>query len=63
MKKLLYVAIIMGGTIVFTSCGKDEECVCDNIPNLTESDADDAGVSLQEVCDLARNGDETCSIK
>ncbi len=63
MKKLLYVAIIMGGTIAFTSCAKDEECVCDTYANITESDAEDAGTSLQTLCDVAKIGDESCSIK
>lgn len=63
MKKLLYVAIIMGGTISFTSCAKDEECVCDTSANLTESDAEDAGVSLGTLCDLAKVGDESCEIE
>lgn len=63
MKKLLYVAFILSGVVAFTSCGKDEECVCDTITNITEADADDAGVSLQTLCDVARIGDESCKIE
>jgi len=62
MKKLLYLVIIMGGTIVLTSCGKDEECVCDNGVTITEEDADPA--SLSDACDVAQiSGSVTCEIK
>ena len=63
MKKLLYITIIMAGTVAFTSCGKDEECVCETGANITESEAEDAGVSLSTACALAKVGDETCEIK
>jgi len=63
MKKLLYVAIITAGVVVFTSCGKDEECVCNTSTNLTQADADDAGVSLQTLCDVAKIGDDSCKIE
>ncbi|PCJ25809.1 MAG: hypothetical protein COA97_06950 [Flavobacteriales bacterium] len=64
MKKLLYIAVILGGTVVFTSCAKDEECVCSNTGiTYTEEDAKDAGTSLSTVCATAKLGDETCEIK
>ena len=54
---------IVAMSIFFTSCGKDEECVCSNTANITTSDAKDAGVSLEDVCELARIGDETCKVE
>ena len=62
MKRLLYVVIILGGTVAFTSCGSDQ-CECDNGVTITEGDAEDSGVSLSEACDLAKVADESCAIK
>ncbi len=62
MKKLLYVVIIMGGSIVFTSCGSDE-CVCDSGITITEDDAEDAGATLSEACSLAEIGGASCAIE
>ncbi len=63
MKKVLYFAVIMMGIVVVTSCGKDEECVCDNGITFSEQDAQDQGVSLSSYCDLAKVGDSSCEIK
>jgi hypothetical protein len=64
MKKLLYFTIFMGGTIVFTSCAKEDECVCDSGITITEEDADDADQTLQEACDFAElTGGNTCNIE
>jgi len=54
---------MFGGLTFLTSCAKDEECVCNINPNLTESDAKDSGVSLAQACDVARIGDETCRVE
>jgi hypothetical protein len=61
MKKSLLFAIILGGTIALTSCGKDEECVCDDGTTYTESDVP-SGTTLDEVCTVARVGDSSCSM-
>ena len=53
----------MGGTVAFTSCGKDEECVCDTASNISESEAEDAGVTLAQACSLAKIGDSSCSVE
>jgi len=63
MKKKIYVVTVLVGLISFTSCAKDEECVCSDSANLTESDAKDAGVTLETACELAKIGDASCSIE
>ena len=63
MKKKIFITIIVGSMIFLTSCVKNEECVCTNSANITESDAKDHGVSLNEACELAKVGDETCSLE
>lgn len=51
MKKVLLFAIILGGTVAFTSCGKDE-CVCTqggNETKYTEDDVQGDG-NLEDAC-------------
>ncbi len=49
MKKLLLLAIIVGGSIAFTSCSKDKECTCADGTTFTEDEAGSVlGVSLFE---------------
>ncbi|OFY90746.1 MAG: hypothetical protein A3K10_11075 [Bacteroidetes bacterium RIFCSPLOWO2_12_FULL_31_6] len=62
MKKSLLFALILGGVLAFTSCASDEECVCSNA-TYTQSDADDAGTTLNELCSVAKIGDSSCSMK
>ena len=62
MRKLLYITIFMGGTIAFTSCAKDEECVCDSGITISENEAANSNATLQEACDLQNVGDN-CSIE
>jgi hypothetical protein len=61
MKKLIYITIIIG--IAFTSCAKEEECVCSASANITEADAKDIGTTLSEACELAKTGDATCAVR
>lgn len=69
MKKVLLFAVILAGSVAFTSCGSDE-CVC-TIAGETESfDEDDAdGVDLEEACEALDafaklgGGDDGCSIE
>ena len=63
MKKKIFITMVLGGIIFLTSCAKDEECVCNNSANITDSDAKDAGVSLETACELARIGDESCKVE
>ncbi len=63
MKKLLYIGILMVGTAAFTSCASGDECKCDNGVTITEDDAEDSGVSLNEACNLAKIGDSTCKVE
>ena len=63
MKKILYVAMIAVGSIAFTSCASGEECVCDNLSNITEDDAKDSDATLNEACNLAKLSDSSCAIE
>jgi len=63
MKKILFTMLILGASVAFTSCAKDDECVCDNGVTLTEEDAKDDGVTLSEACDFAETGGATCNIE
>ena len=63
MKKKIFITLVVGGLIFLTSCAKDEECVCINSANITDSDAKDAGVSLDVACELAKNGDKSCKVE
>ena len=50
MKKLLVIAIILGGAIAFTSCSK-KECVCTvggTETTYTEDDMGSSGGSLED---------------
>ena len=50
--KVLLFAIILGGTVAFTSCGSDK-CEC-TINGVTETyDEDDYDGDLKEACDAA----------
>ncbi len=51
MKKILLFAIILGGTIAFTSCSKDEECV-DGSGNKVDT-VDVPGVDFATECAAA----------
>ena len=63
MKNTIVIRLVFVGGFFLTSCAIDEECVCVNINNITRADAKDVGVSLDEACDLARIGDETCKVE
>ena len=52
----------MGGTIAFTSCAKEDECVCDSGITITEDEAANSNATLQEACNLQNVGDN-CSIE
>ncbi len=60
MKKLLFI-MLLGGLFAFTSCGKDEECVCSDGTTYTDSDVP-SGSTLDEVCTVAKIGDSSCSM-
>lgn len=49
MKKLLLLAVIVGGSIAFTSCSKDETCTCSDGTEVTEDDMI-LGISLSDWC-------------
>ncbi|MGB0882708.1 MAG: hypothetical protein ACPGSO_07115 [Vicingaceae bacterium] len=57
------IIILFGGALFLTSCAKGEECVCSNTATITEADAKDVGVSLEDACELAKIGDESCKIE
>jgi len=63
MKNRISIMLVVGTLFLLTACAKNEECVCENSANITESDAKDVGVSLHTACELAKNGDETCSLE
>jgi len=63
MKNRILITLVLGTFIFLTACAKNEECVCNNSANITESDAKDNGVSLDTACELAKNGDATCSVQ
>ncbi len=64
MKKKLYLAMVISGLCILTSCAKNEECVCNNTDNITESDAKDVGITLNEACDFAKStADASCRIE
>ena len=49
MKKVLLFAIVLAGTIAFTSCSKTQECTCSDGTTFTEDEAGSVlGVSLFE---------------
>ena len=66
MKKILLFAILLGSTVLITSCGSDE-CVCTDGTTITEDDITDG--SLQSNCDAADalakvgNASAGCSIE
>ncbi len=63
MNRRLLLGLVMCAFIFLNSCAKDEECVCVNSANITESDAKDNGVSLDTACELAKIGDESCKVE
>ena len=52
MKKVLLFAIVLGGAVAFTSCGKDE-CTCTIAGQTTVYTEDDVagGGDLKEACE------------
>ena len=52
MKKLLLFAIILGGSIAFTSCSKDEECI-DNVTGDKIEVTSTPGISESTYCTAA----------
>ena len=62
IKNVFYLACIVMFSFSFTSCLATEECICENI-TITESDAKDSNVTLDEACTLAQFSDPTCSIE
>jgi len=62
MKNKIVVALVFWGLLFLTSCAKNETCTCDNTGNITETDAKDVWVSLNEACDLAKTADATCEV-
>lgn len=63
MKKTFYLIIMAVVLTIVTSCAKNEECVCENTASITEEDAKDYGVTLNEACNLAKFSDSSCTIK
>lgn len=63
MKNIFYKVLICLLAITYSSCAPSEECVCNNIANITESDAKDYNTTIDEACDLAKLSDATCSIQ
>ena len=63
MKYIYYQVLLILFAITYTACAPAEECVCSNIANITQSDAKDYNTSLEEVCELAKSSDPTCSIQ
>lgn len=67
MKKLLLFAIIIGGSVAFTSCSKDE-CECTVNGETTTYNEDDTvdGQSVSEQCtavDAALTAPDKCEMK
>ncbi len=52
MKKFLLFAVILGGTIAFTSCSKDEECISDTTGDKIEIQSSPL-FSDSDLCTLA----------
>jgi hypothetical protein len=63
MKNIVYIVLLILFTITYTACAPAEECVCNNLANITESDAKDYNTTLKEACDLAKFSDATCAIQ
>ena len=61
MKKSLYIIVFIGGAIAFTSCAKQDECVCDSGITISEDDAANRDATLPEACAFQNVGD-TCPI-
>lgn len=68
MKKMLLFAIVLGGAISFTSCGKDEcECtIAGQTTTYTEDDLED-GQNMKDACNDADAGAQlfggSCKLK
>ncbi len=62
MKKIMAI-VVLGFVFILSSCAKDEECVCEKSANITESDAKDVGVTLEDACQLAKIGDDSCIVE
>ena len=52
MKKLLLFAIIVGGSIAFTSCSKDEECIDNTTGDTIDVSGANAIFSEEDLCTL-----------
>lgn len=52
MKKVLLFALILGGTVAFTSCGSSE-CECTVSGTTTTTSEDDVDGDLEEACKAA----------
>ena len=54
MKKLLLFAIIIGGSVTFTSCSKDEcECTVNGVTTTYDEDDTVGDQSVSEQCTVA----------
>jgi hypothetical protein len=62
MKNIFFTTIVIILTATFTSCAPTEECVCDD-KTITESDAKDSNVTLEEACTLAKYSNSSCKIQ
>jgi hypothetical protein len=52
MKKAITLIAIFTGLLVFTSCSKDEECVCTTTSSVTATFEESEGTGLSAVeCD------------
>jgi hypothetical protein len=71
MKKVLLFAIVLGGAVAFTSCGKDEcECTVGGTTTVyTEDDLESGDGSMEDACNAADaiykafNASDGCKIK
>ena len=67
MKKLLLFAIIIGGSVAFTSCSKDEcECTVGGVTTTYDEDDTTAGMSVEETCtsvNAALTSPDKCEMK
>ncbi|MBL4668322.1 MAG: hypothetical protein JKY30_03570, partial [Flavobacteriales bacterium] len=56
------IALFLTVSVAFTSCASGDECACDDGLTITEDDAKDSGVTLNEACNLAKLRDSSCSL-
>jgi hypothetical protein len=62
MKKILMLMLIVGSSLIVTSCGKGDECTCTVNGQSETFDEDDCDCDVKSECDAEKAAGKSCTL-